>query len=214
MPSQYISIEESKVHKLFQRLGKFKHEPEIKSFLRAAAGHIKAQIRRNFVSGGDKVGGWVPLHWITGALRRQGTDTKIRSFSELSARTRGFVPLNTGGFGLEKQITRRVEYGEDFVRVGTTNPLVIQHHKGFTEKFEFDGYKKHVLNRNIAREVGGRPNLFYFWIFREMQKIDGSLRKTPPRPIYFILEGEDLRILKDMAEDALTDMLVRKTWLT
>jgi hypothetical protein len=212
--SEYLFIEESKVHALFQRLDKFKFEPEVKSFLRAAAGHIKAQIERNFITGGGKVGGWVPLHWITGALRRQGERGKIRNFSELSSRTHNFVPLNTQpmGTGLGKEITRKVEFGKDYVRVGTTNKLVIDHHKGFIEDFKFTGYYKHVLNKNIARKVGGKANPFYWWIFREMTKIHGTRRKTPPRPIYFILSTEDMRILKDMAEDALTDLLIRRAW--
>lgn len=212
--SQYISIEESKVHKLFSRLDKYKNEPEVKSFLRAAEGHIKDRIEENFITGGGKVGGWVPLHWVTGALRRQGERGKIRSFSELVSRTHNFVPLNTSGHALEKQITRKVERGRDFVRVGTTDPLVIQHHKGFDETFDFSGHKKHVLNRNIARKVGGKPNPFYWWIFREMDSIHGTRRKTPARPIYFILGTDDMRILREMAEDALTDLLIRRTMLS
>lgn len=212
--SNYISIEESKVHKLFQRLDKFKNEPEVKSFLRAAAGLIKDSIEENFITGGNQVGGWVPLHWMTGALRRQGERGKIQSFSQLVSRTRNFVPLNTQpmGTGLGKEITRKVEFGRDFVRVGTTNQLVIDHHKGFVEEFLFTGYYKHVINRNIASKVGGRPNPFYWWIFQEMTKAHGTRRKTPPRPIYFILNNEDMRILKDMAEDALTDFLIRKAY--
>lgn len=207
--SQYIFIEESKVHALFKKLGKFQNEPEIKSFLRASGGLIKDLIEENFVEGGSKVGGWVDLHWVTGALRRQSERTKIKNFSELSSRTHGFVPLNTSGHALEKQITRKVEQGEGFIRVGTTDPLVIQHHKGFTELFKFTPYKMVLLNRNIARRVGGKANLFYFWIFREMKKIDNTQRKTPARPIYFILPPENMRQLTNMGQVALTRMLTR-----
>lgn len=209
---EYIFIEESRVLGLLNRLGRYAGEPEVRSFLRAASRLIKDEIVENFISGGRSgVGGWVPLHWITGALRRQPAGApKIHGFGDLVARTRGFTPLNTGTGNFKKQITRKVEFGEDFVRVGTTNQMVIKHHRGFTEKFRFSGFYKHQLNRNIARETGGRYNPFYGWIFGELHGIDGDTRRTPARPMYFVLTGAPIRQLVTMARKALTDMVTRR----
>ena len=65
------------------------------------------------------------------------------------------------------------------------------------------------MNRNIAKKIGGKKNPFYSWIFWEMTKADGTTRKVPPRPIYFVLNTEDMNILVGMGRKAMTRMLDR-----